>query len=542
MENNNVMVESLVISALFNDLTLVDEFPITIENFENPKCQFFFELAKGLAAYKELTEYSVATFVGKSRELNKSYEKYGGWDSIEKCKSLGSPLDIDKYADDLFKQCLIKELEEKGFNITKKINIEGNEVRPKDLFTDFTCEQVYQFYELLLSDSSINTNSSDMVLEDLYYTDEQIEKKLSGEADTSYPFDITMTYKYGEEDKIFRPLKLFNDAIDGISHSQGVYFFSGSSGSGKSTLTFNACLGLIESGNKVLYVSNEMTSEYFKQMLICYVSAIVFKNYSITRKKISHMNLTDEEYVVFKKANEFIKEKYTGNLFFLSVADFNVEKITKMAKKLKLAHGVNVMVLETYKSEDNVEDTVNNMLMNSRSLDKFGKKNEMVVILPCQTRTADEGVISYLTSASIAGSKQIKEVAHTITIQRKIMKEELDEKNVKMFIQPYRWAMNEETGKYYKKFLKIKTEEDLAEESKVVRRRRTTSKDNVTPSNENDKDLINPNDKLILVFVDKCRSADDQEKILIMKMDAERGICSFIGYANHVYSGRLRGY
>ena len=49
-------------------------------------------------------------------------------------------------------------------------------------------------------------------------------------------------------------------------------------------------------------------------------------------------------------------------------------------------------------------------------LNKFGRQNNMRIILPVQTRTSDEGVISYLTATSLSGSKQIKEVANSLIL------------------------------------------------------------------------------------------------------------------------------
>ena len=159
MENNSVMIESLVLSSIFQDMTLINEYPLSEEHFKNPKCKFYYQLAKGLSSYKELTEYTVASWIGQNKTLEKTYKDYGGYESIEKVKSLGNSINYDKYVDDLFKQVLIENLREKGFNVNKRINIEGNEVRPSDLFGEFTCEQVYNFYNLLLNDATINAIS-----------------------------------------------------------------------------------------------------------------------------------------------------------------------------------------------------------------------------------------------------------------------------------------------------------------------------------------------------------------------------------------------
>lgn len=536
MEDNSVMVESLVLSSLFQDLTLVNDYPLNDEHFDNDKCKFFFQLAKGLSEYKELTEATVASWIGQNKTLGSAYEKYGGYKSIENVKKLGDSINFDKYVDDLFKQCFVKSLKEKGFNVDKKVKIEGNEIRPSELFGEMTAEQVYNFYELLLSDASVNTNSSDVVIEDLFYTDEQLKRKMEGEEDLSTPFDTTLTYTdLNGNDKYYKPLKLFNDAIDGITCKQGIYFFAGSSGSAKSTLTLNVIMGLIESGKKVILASNEMLSSYFKDMLISYVCSVVFKVYSIDRKKIKHANFTKEEYEVFLKANEFIKQKYNGKLKFISVIDFNVAKITKIAKKLNLSEGYDTLILETYKAEDGVDDTVRNMVDNSRALDKFGKQTGMTIILPAQTRTQDEGVISYLTSASLAGSKAIKEVAHTITILRKMTKDECDKSNTKMYIKPFRWAINEDTGKYYKRYLEFK-DKSIADEQPIRRRR---GSDDVSSLYD---DTLDINSTYRIMFIDKCRSSDDSGKVLLMKLDGSHGICSFVAYCDHIYEGRLKGY
>ena len=55
MDNNEVIIESMVVSCLFQDMTLVSDYNITSDYFENPKCKFFFQLIEGLSKnYKEI--------------------------------------------------------------------------------------------------------------------------------------------------------------------------------------------------------------------------------------------------------------------------------------------------------------------------------------------------------------------------------------------------------------------------------------------------------------------------------------------------------
>lgn len=533
--DNRGLIEGLVVSCLLQDPTLISEYPVTSESFKVDKTKFFFELAEGMSkGYKVIDEVSVSTFLGLSPTLTRSYNENGGFESVDKAIKLADISNYDKYVDDLFKINLVDQLGEMGFNVKKKINIQGNEVKPVDLFVNMSSEQVYNFYEMLLADASINANSSDLKIDQLFYTEEDIEKKKNGELDFTIPFDTTLTWiDESNNERSFKPLKLLNDALDGMPTQNGLILNSGSSGSGKSTLTFNQVMGLVESDSKVMYCSNEQNVEYFREILICYVATIVFKTPSINRRKIRHLDLNEHEYEIFMKCNKFIKEKYEDKLFFVSVNDFDVNRIIKMAKKLNLSDGVDTLVLETFKAESAIDDSVNNMVENSRLLDKFGRQNNIRVILPVQTRTADEGVISYLTATSLSGSKQIKEVSNTLLLMRKVTKEELDESNKKMFLAPYRWDFNNDTKKYEKRFLKIKKEG----EETISRRRRPSDK---SEDGSNGYD-INPDDSWRLIFIDKCRNASDN-KILLAKLDGEHGIFSFVGFANHVYEGRLRGY
>ena len=85
----------------------------------------------------------------------------------------------------------------------------------------------------------------------------------------------------------------------------------------------------------------------------------------------------------------------------------------KVAKKLSLAYGYEVLVYETMKPESTTaNNVVGEMVEVSRKLDLFGRKMKMKIIAPVQLTTNSEGKTSYLTSSVLASSKQIKEVAH----------------------------------------------------------------------------------------------------------------------------------
>lgn len=517
-------IEGLVISCLLQDMSLIADIPLTDKDFKFPKNKFFFSLVRELSKrYKEIDEVTTAAFVGTSPSLKESYKKNGGWESIQNAIRLGNVKNFDKYTDDLEKSNLLFRLEERGFNIEKEINVEGNLVKPIDLFPSMTANQVYNFYEMLLADTSINSLGDEIVLEDLHFTDKEIYNLNNQILDNSASYGITLRWKDDDGVERYIPsFKMLDSKTNGYSHSNGVHIIGGHSGTGKTTIITNIAMGLVESGCKCLIVSNEQQSLYFKSILLVYVCHQVYKCYSIDRQKIAKCDLTEEEKSVFMKANEFIKNKYKDNLKFISVNEFNVEKICKVAKKLNLAEEYDTLILDTFKPEQaNSGNSHGEMNENARELDKFGRQMGMRVILPSQCRTSNEGKVSYMTSAELASSKQIKEVAASIILVRKVIDDELDPSKERLFLKPYKWGVNRSTGRAEKKYL------DIIDSSK--------SEDK---SREFDNNVIDRNKHHILVFLNKNRSGED-DLVWIYEIDGRSGKVSEKANCDHVYRGQL---
>ena len=195
-------------------------------------------------------------------------------------------------------------------------------------------------------------------------------------------------------------------------------FIGASSGSGKSTVTLQMVLGLVESGEKVLFISNEQVSKYFKDLLMAFVCINIFRCFTISRKKISKWTLNEDEKQVFFKANEFIKEKYEGKLTFWAMNEFDFNKISNRMLKLKMTEGYRYLVLDTFKPTNLESNVTNEYVQLSRDLDTFGRKHDIGIMCPIQLLSATDK-LSYLTASQITNSKQIKEIASKILLFRK---------------------------------------------------------------------------------------------------------------------------
>lgn len=524
MNEKKEQAERMLISCLLQDLSL--ETPLLESDFSTPKNKFYFKLITELAPrYKEINGFTVLNYLQISEEMTENFNDFGGVKEFDKIKSMANVSDFNSYLDELVKFKLVEELSEKlGIDINKEVVVGGKKVIPANIITGMNSSQTLDFFDMQLSSINVASLNNDMIAESLYYTEDEISKMESGELEETSYFDYTLLWEDEKGEKRFdRNLPLLNRSLDGYTCGNGVHYLGGFSGTGKSTILINIILGLITTSNeKVILVSNEQRSSYFKRILVSYIAQSVFKCYTLDRTKIKHFNFTDEEKKAFYLANEFVKENFTDSLKFYSVSEFNIDKILREVKRLHLAEGYSVLCLETFKSQSALDNSVADMVDSSRKLDIFEKEVGMKVILPVQLMTSLEGKVSYLNSSMISNSKQIKEVANSIVLIRKVNERELDPED-KAFLNPYVWKTNKD-GKLVKKYLTIV---DGQEKS-----RRTLKGDN-----EDREFTLDKRKKYLLCFIDKSRESDDNSKVILMEMVGRIGKVRDVCYVDNVYTG-----
>ena len=402
---------------------------------------------------------------------------------------------------------MIEKLKKKlpGWDETKEIEIDGVKVKPVDKFPLMTSSQVYDFIELLIADVAVDSMGDDIVVENLVYSEEDINLLKEG-SNEGTPYSVSMRWinESGEERYTLGCPSLSN-ITNGCTRRNGVFTIAGTSGLGKSTWMFTSVvLGLVESGEKVLIVSNEMTSEYFKNILLSYVCSNVYNYHSVTRKKISNWDFSSEEEIIVRKAMKFIEDKYSDNIKFIAMNEFSIEKITKIAKKLALSEGFGTLCVDTFKSETSSEDVVNNMVQGARDLDIFGKKMNMIVIMTMQIGTYAENKVSYLSAAELSNSKQVKETCNTLLLFRKVANDiELDPSKTKFYLKPYKMVKDTLRNKLIPQEITLDTDK-----------------------------------KYVLCFVNKNREGDS-DQVLIYSFDGRRGMFVEEGYAGFVSRGQL---
>jgi hypothetical protein len=283
-------------------------------------------------------------------------------------------------------------------------------------------------------------------------------------------------------------------------------------------------MSLVTTSNEnIIIISNEQQSLYYKNLLMSIICQVVFKQYSLTRKKVTRNQFTDEEKKVLIQANNFIAEKFDNKIRFLSVPTFNSENICAIIKREKLKNNVGMVVLDTFKFEGNNGGGSSNIAIElvetSRAIDHIATEYKVGVIMPVQLLVSQDKV-SYLTSSALSNSKQIKEVANSVLLMRKVKSFELDKENTKYFLKPYRW---EKGSKGY-----IKKEMTIIDSSK-----------NLTDKGKRfDRNVIDKSQQHILLRIDKSRNGESDIMILL-EMDGASGVLREKAYVGYIYNGML---
>ena len=524
--DERLTTESLILGAIYQDLTLVAESNLSASDFSDGRTSFYFALAKELVKnVKTLDELSVFSWIN-ANGLKDMYGDYGGFESIENLQKLGSVKNFSSYVDDLKKHILVENLKEKrNFDIYKPINFRGTQTVLADALPQMNSYEFHNLIQLIFNDLEVELNDKNLVFEDLAFTDKELKDKREGKKTDTSDFDIILQWDENGEFRYLQNFKLLNEVLGGLQRKNGLHLLGASSGVGKTTFALNMALGLIcSSYENVLIISNEVQSNYYKNLLYAIVCKNVFKCYSLTRKKISRNEFSNQEEIdVFIKANEFIKESFSGKLKFLSVSTFNKDNICAIIKREKLRNNMRYVILDTFKYENGASGNSNiatELVDTSREIDAIATEYDVGVILPVQLLVSSDKT-SFLTSASLTFAKQIKEVANSVMLMRRVRPFELNPQDEKYFLKPYVWRKNDK-GKYTKKELKIIN--PMSSESDRMRRF--------------DKDVIDVSKQHVLMRIDKNRKGMSDDLILF-EIDSISGVMKEKGYCGHIFMGQL---
>ena len=124
-----------------------------------------------------------------SEDVIARLDEMGGYDVISNIANIINLNNWDSYLNTLHKENTIIKLYDDGFNLTKKIEINGKMVEPLKLFRKFhDSQEITEFYESRMASYSSGYSSTILEEEDLDIDDEFINSCEEG-VENGVPFD-----------------------------------------------------------------------------------------------------------------------------------------------------------------------------------------------------------------------------------------------------------------------------------------------------------------------------------------------------------------
>lgn len=497
---NRAIIEGQVIGVLWKQPDLYDDYDnLTSEAFITEDGQFYYAIGKEMykRGYETFDEQTVLAFLTNNKILLEGFEKRGGYQSIKEIIDIITLENTNTYIDDLFKWNIINNLYSEGFNLFESIEIEGKKVIPINIFKKMNCQQVADWYEWRIENITLNKSLGNIKIVDLDLDDDFVKKCNEGE-------EMGLSYaKIGTDinGKTIWGSPILSNSTMGI-HKGDVEVIGASSGKGKSSYVLAMrVFPIIEKGEKVCVMANEMNIDKYKKILLSMILAYKFNYFQLTRRHLTKGGF-DDKLDMIKKAQKYFEEHYKGLIKFVKLNDYGMNTAKRIIKKLS-KEGVGYYIYDTFKAESMADDNVRGKLIeNSKIFFRLSEKYNVGVTIVMQLAIYMDNT-RYLTSACLSEAKGIKEIVSEILLFRELWDDEYTD--CKFDVKPYKFVRDEETGKY------------------------TNTKEYIT---------LDKNKKYRLMFVDKTRN-DDDGKVILYEFNGAWNLWHEIGFAtvSHINRG-----
>ena len=431
--NGRIAIEGNVISCIAKDLLLLDEADIDTKDFISEDACYYYSLFKNIRTrgFSSLDEITILSNISEFIEVG--FQERGGWSVLQNLIDIINIKNWDTYLDILCRENIIINLYNDGFNLLSPIEESGKKIIPLELFRKMDSESVMDWYESRLS--GFGTGYSNKVLEEEEIDiDNEFLERLEEGLENGVPFDIFGEDIDGKEIKCLPFLsRQLNGLMDGTTTVLGGY-----SSAGKTTAWITVIMGLIYRNRKILIISNEQKAKVFKIQFVVWLLAKRFKYFNLTKKKLMSGDISEQDKVYLKKAQEYWNNEIKGKVKFIAIPDADMTLVKKKIRENVLKHGYDTVLYDTLKLDLNTDNKQYylELIKDSREFDKMSKKYNIIMLLSLQLAINTLGKL-FLDASVLSMSKQIKEVLENLLLMRTVYPEELDPENKKYYCKPF---------------------------------------------------------------------------------------------------------
>lgn len=465
LKENREYIEGAVVLTMWKEPELYDEYELDIEkDLYLPESRLLYTLGKKMynKGINVFDVVSIETYLLNFPDIKSELDGFGGAKEVLTNAKVMNIANFEKSYDDLLKANLLIEV----FYTQKDLMLNFEELKKMDTSSD-----VYDYIEYKILGCASDKVSKNMTEGNMYVSDELIEQIIAGELIESISFHK------------FAPML---NGILGGSVLGKLHIIAGSSGAGKSTFTTsNIFYPHICEGEKVCLISNEMTKNEILMMLFCIVATDKFKNWKLTREKMTKRNpdgstkLTDEDIKTLKEVQAYINEHIKDNFYFIDFSDADVNNVVKMIRKYSKL-GVKTFCYDTMKADNSADAKAwASIIEHSKLLTFTAQKNNIALYLTYQVAPHANDK-RWLHRGLLSEGKGVVFMAHSLILIRPVRYDEMP--NERYDLKPYRKVFDEDKGEWIRKPFEF-SEQDLQR-------------------------------RYILVFIDKNRSGDEGDVLM----------------------------
>lgn len=421
---NRSIIEGNFIFSLFKEPDLFDEYKHLSADEMNGEIRleegrFYFNLGKEMTdlGYKTLDNLTIFSYLETKPESKKIFENFGGYDPIREAKEIIDSDNNSVFYDELAKNNLILDLYEKGFNIKQDIN----------KFKNMKCEQVYDYYDLMLNNITLGSKITRLETHSLSTNySEAIQKWDSG---------IGSGFKLG--------FPILNYMVAGL-HLGTLSLVSAHIGKGKSSILLPMMiLPLIESGEDITIIANEQDLNDWQIMVISTVLSNKIGYFGMNRSKFLFGGFSEEDKKHLKLAEEWLQNQ-KGKIIYSHLFDYDIKTVKKIVKKYSKL-GCRIFIYDTAKPQQEDVTAWASFSEDAKLLFQVAHQQNVAIVATAQLSGASQ-TRRWLGLDCVGKSKSIAETTSICLLFRPLRLEELDPENSK-HIKVWRNARDINTGK-----------------------------------------------------------------------------------------------
>lgn len=186
-------------------------------------------------------------------------------------------------------------------------------------------------------------------------------------------------------------------------------------------------MALVEKGEKILIVSNEMGLSDFKQGFLIWILSRYFNYQKLPKKKLASGNLNEEDKEMIKKAREYWRKNYARQIKMVALSDADSKLTCRIIKKHIQRDGITTFLVDTFKittSNGTNDNFWLQLVVDSKDLDAISKRYDVIGLMTIQLAINSLGRL-WMDASCLSNSRAIKEVLSNLILFRKIYPDEL---------------------------------------------------------------------------------------------------------------------